>query len=168
MYGGEKVISFIAAGSASFGHPWKTTVSGNTVSIRPGNIQGIQACINKIPLAGDDKNPPPKLTIQLPLAVDKNNCAWLCAQITYDPKKGNSITGVEMIVTNDLDNGASLPYAGGGCPDLPGNKANYPVTMFRQIPNSQTIEVYEIAFFNAQHGVELAKDGKTVSRHFFW
>jgi hypothetical protein len=167
---GQKVISFSGGGNGftNFSHPWKTTLQGNQLVIQPGQIQSIQACINKIPLAGDDKNPPPKLQLDLPLDVNDDKCTWLCAQIEYDPKKNNTVIAVEMVMESDLDNGADIPYAWGGSIDLPDNKANCPVTMLRQMTETSKIEIYDICFFDMFHGVELAKNGKTVSRHFFW
>ena len=169
----EGTIVTFDGGGADFVHPFQVSLVGaEAAAIRPGTVNGVDAKIKEVPLAGSDAGrakPPPVLRFGKPMLDDEGR-GYICVEVTCREKDW-SVEKIEVVqVANpNTDDGAAGGGTGGngGAVALPGRRARHPLAMLRERKDGQ-LDLYQITFFDLQHRPALAPDRKTATRHFFW
>lgn len=163
------IISFDADG-AEFVHPFQVSLAGSeAATIRPGTVNRVDATIKDVPLAGKDGDAPPMLKFGQPM-LDQESRGYICVEVTCREKDW-SVEKAEVVQVADPSTDDGEPgegYAGStGSVALPGRRTRYPLAMLRERKDGK-LDLYQITFFDLQHGPALAADGKRATRHFFW
>jgi len=166
---GGTIVDFTGV-PADFVHPWMVTLQGSeSATIRTGTINKIEAAIDGVPLSGLEGEAAPVLTFGQP-DLDAEGRGFICAEVTCEPKDW-SIKTIEIVQVADPDSEdgspSDFPHMGGAAKALEGNRARHPLARLRAREGGR-IELFQITFFDLQHRVALAADGRTAARHFFY
>jgi hypothetical protein len=121
--------------------------------------------IEKVPLIGDEKNPPPRLEWKKP-SLTKDGRGYICAEVTFDSQW--RVFSAEIIQCARFD--AVLPDApdsrtATGNPILPGRKARCPLAMLVQ--RKTGMELFQIQFGDITVAPQPRISSADVGRVFF-
>ena len=162
---GGTIVSF-RGGEVIFEHPWLVSFDGTNATVLPGQINRVEAQIEKKKLTD---LPAPVLEVKK-LRLDKDGRGWFAAEITCDPEKEWGITKVEIVQVADPDTADGEASKGisatGGSTPLPGNRARHAIAMIRKRDDGR-VDVYQVAFFDLQHRIAFTPD-RVPQRHFFF
>ncbi|MHA3773670.1 hypothetical protein ACXR0O_19210 [Verrucomicrobiota bacterium sgz303538] len=164
------IVTATAADGSNFAHPFRVAIAGDRLTIRPGLVNGVDATIKGVPLAGDAKNPPPFLDFKA-LKLDKERRGYVALEIKCGPdwqitKGAAEVVQVAAWDTETGEPGEAPARGPAGVPGLSGRRVRYPLALLR--PNAAgALEVFQIQHFNLAHEAKPRDAKSNIARHFF-
>lgn len=146
---------------SQFPHPWKASLTGLKVNVRPGMLDVRVPVINGVALDAE-------IAPQLDITGEPPNDAlrsFVCLQITVDPASGladpEDPESLQIIHTSDLSSSPDLQVSESSSIGL------HPLAMIKWRDTTTPTAIFQVAYHNLQHRFYRATSTQSA-RHVFW